>query len=286
MDTNHISTKTQLYAVIGNPVAHSLSPLMHNTAFAHLGIDAVYLSFQVTDLAAAVSGVRALGIQGVSVTIPHKITVMDHLDDISPAARLIGAVNTIIHRDGRLIGDNSDGRGAMTALKRHTPLENRHVAVIGAGGAARAVAFAAAAEGCRVTIVNRTPSTGKALALAVGGDYIPLAKNGIGDCDVIVNTTPVGMTPHESLSPLHPDVLAPSMIVMDAVYAPLNTRLLMDARRVGCRTIDGLDMFIEQGALQCEWWTGRRAPSELMKSAVAAALAARRRTQQGQGESA
>lgn len=273
MDPTTITSKTQLYAVIGNPVAHSLSPLMHNAAFGRLGIDAVYVAFHVTNVAAAISGIRAMGIQGVSVTIPHKIAVMDHLDEVSPAARAIGAVNTIINRGGHLVGDNSDGRGAMAALTRHCPLKGRQVAVIGAGGAARAVAFAAAAEGGQVTIINRSRAPGEALARAVGGIYRPLAgDNPVGDCDILVNTTPVGMTPHDTVSPVSPAALRPAMIVMDAVYAPLDTWLLRDARRAGCHTIDGLDMFVEQGALQFEWWTGRRAPAPLMKSTVAAAL--------------
>ncbi|MFH1982676.1 MAG: shikimate dehydrogenase [Pseudomonadota bacterium] len=282
MEPTSITSKTRLYAVIGNPVAHSLSPLMHNTAFGQLCIDAVYLAFEVADVAAAVSGIRAMGIQGLSVTIPHKIAIMDHLDEVSPEARVIGAVNTIINRNGRLFGDNSDGRGAVAALKRHTRLKGRHLTILGAGGAARAVAFAAAAEGSRVTIVNRTPSTGEALACAVGGRYRPLTDAYIGDCDILVNTTPVGMTPHDSVSPVSSSALNPAMIVMDAVYSPLDTRLLQDARRAGCHTIDGLDMFVEQGVLQCEWWTGHRAPAPLMKSTVATALMRRQTKQTGE----
>lgn len=245
---------------------------MHNAAFRLLGVDAVYVAFRVSDVTAAVAGIRAMGIRGASVTIPHKIAVLGLLDTVSPEASTIGAVNTIINRDGHLFGDNSDGRGAVAALKRHTPLNRRHVAIIGAGGAARAVAVAAAAEGCRISILNRSTAAGEALARAVDGDYRPLGEGRINDCDILVNTTPVGMTPHDSLSPLPAAVLKPSMIVMDAIYNPRETRLLKEARRIGCRTIDGVDMFVAQGAMQCEWWTGQPAPVALMTSAVTEAL--------------
>ncbi len=282
MGAQRITSQTQLYAVIGNPVAHSLSPVMHNTVFRQLGIDAVYVAFRVSDVAAAVAGVRAMGIRGVSVTIPHKMAVMELLDSVSPQASAIGAVTTIVNRDGHLYGDNSDGRGAVAALKRHTPINRRHVAIIGAGGAARAVAVAAAAEGARISILNRSRPAGEALARAVDGDYRPLGDGRIDDCDIIVNTTSVGMTPDDTHSPLAAAMLKPSMIVMDAIYNPRETRLLEEARRIGCQTIDGVDMFVAQGALQFEWWTGQPAPLALMTTTVTEALMHRQNPSAGE----
>ncbi len=272
MGAQRITAQTRLYAVIGNPVAHSLGPVMHNAVFSHLDVDAVYVAFRVSDITAAVAGIRAMGIRGVSVTIPHKTAVMELLDSVSSEASAIGAVNTIVNRDGHLYGDNSDGRGAVAVLKRHTPLNQRRMAIIGAGGAAKALAVAAAIAGSKISILNRSRPAGEALARTVDGDYRPLSGARIDDCDIIVNTTPVGMTPDDTHSPLPTAALEPQMIVMDAVYNPRETRLLQEARRIGCRTIDGVDMFVAQGALQCEWWTGQPAPVALMASAVTEAL--------------
>ncbi len=267
-----ITPRTRLFAVIGDPVAHSLSPIMHNTAFAHTGIDGAYVAFHVTDLKGAVAGIRALNISGCSVTIPHKIAIMDLIDEVEPAARQIGAVNTIVNDNGRLIGINSDSPGVMTALLEKTSVEGKHVAVLGAGGAARAVAHGVKQHGGRLTIFNRTPERGQRLADELGGEFIPLNAFDGKDIDVLVNTTPLGMTPNTDQMPIAPDCLKSDMTVMDIVYSPLETRLLRTAREKGCQTVDGLAMFVHQGAIQFERWTGESAPVQVMREVVLKAL--------------
>ncbi len=257
-----------VYAVFGNPVGHSLSPVMHNSALTYLGLSGDYLAFRVEDIAAAVAGIRGLGIRGASITIPHKVGVMEFLDEIDPPAVEIGAVNTIVNRQGILHGYNSDGTGAVKALLAKTPLAGRQVAVIGAGGGARAVGFGIKGEGGRITVINRSRSRGEKLAADLDCDFKPLAQVGKLVYDIIVNTTPVGMTPHQDASPVNPESLEAGIVVMDMVYNPLNTRLLKEAAAVGCVTIDGVAMFVHQGAVQFELWTAHNAPLDIMRRAV------------------
>lgn len=267
-----IDSQTRLYGVMGNPVDHSLSPLMHNAAFRQTGHNGVYVAFHVTDPADAIRGIRALNIHGCSVTIPHKVAVMELLDHVDATARQIGAVNTIVNDHGRLYGFNSDSPGAMAALLEKTPIAKRRVAVIGAGGAARALAHGIKAHDGHLTIVNRSQDKGRRLAVELGVDFCPLADfSGIG-CDILVNTTPVGMTPHTDQMPVAYAGLRPTMTVMDIVYHPLETRLLKAARAAGCKVVDGVAMFVYQGAFQFERWTGRKAPVQLMKKTVMDAL--------------
>ena len=268
----NIDSNTQLYAVMGNPVSHSLSPVMHNAAFRQTDHNGVYVAFHVTDLPGAIKGIRALNINGCSVTIPHKVTVMDLLDHVDPMARQIGAVNTIVNEDGRLCGFNSDSPGAMAALLEKTPIARRRVAVIGAGGAARALAHGIKAHGGRLTIVNRSEDKGRRLASELESDFCPLADFLGADIDILVNTTPVGMTPHTDRMPVTHACLRPAMTVMDIVYNPLETRLIKAARVAGCTVVDGVAMFVHQGAFQFERWTGKKAPVQLMKKTVLDAL--------------
>ncbi|CAB5152497.1 Shikimate 5-dehydrogenase I alpha (EC [Olavius algarvensis associated proteobacterium Delta 3] len=261
-----------LYAVIGNPVSHSLSPLMHNRAFSVVGHQGIYVAIKVTDIGAAVNGIRALGFKGVSVTIPHKISVMAHLDEIDDMAVKIGAVNTILNRDGTLVGFNSDVLGVVRALNDVTTLRGKSVAIIGAGGAARAAGFGIASEGATLTIVNRGIARGETLAADLEADFLPLAEFDGSGTDVLVNTTPVGMTPHEQETPMKRDALRASMVVMDMVYNPVKTRLLQEAERIGCLTVSGAAMFVYQGAFQFELWTTKSAPLEVMKMTVSEAL--------------
>lgn len=264
----NIDSNTQLYAVMGNPITHSLSPVMHNAAFRHAGHNGVYLAFQVTDLHAAIQGIRALNIRGCSVTLPHKVAVMDLLDHVDPMARQIGAVNTIVNEKGRLDGFNSDSPGAMAALLEKTPIAHRHVAVIGAGGAARALAYGVKTHGGRLTIVNRSPDSGKRLASELESDFCPLADFSSRGCDMLINTTSMGMIPHTDQMPVSHACLRPAMTVMDVVYNPLETRLIKAARSAGCTVVDGVAMFVHQGACQFERWTGKKAPVRLMKKTV------------------
>ncbi len=267
-----LNARTALYGVFGDPVGHSLGPVMHNAAFRYAGVNAAYLAFRVTDIRAAVDAVRALGIRGVSVTIPHKVSVMDHLDEIAPMAREVGAVNTLINRDGKLAGYNSDSLGAVAALTEKLNLSGRSVAVLGAGGAARAVGFGVRAEGAAVTVVNRSADRGEALARDIGADFRPLKDFDPAACQVLVNTTPLGMSPNFNDTPVPSEALKPGMLVMDTVYNPRETRLLWEAKQRGCVTIDGLAMFVNQGAFQFELWTGEKAPLSVMRAAAVAAL--------------
>jgi shikimate dehydrogenase len=267
-----IGNAESLYAVIGNPVGHSLGPVMHTRAFAAVGHRGLYVALTVTDIGGAMTGVRALGIAGVSVTIPHKVSVMAHLDEIEDAARSIGAVNTVVNRDGRLVGYNTDAAGAVSALEEATALKGKTVAVIGAGGAARAVGFGVRAKGAAAVVVNRSAERGTALARQLGGTYVPPENFDGTGIDILVNTTPLGMAPDPSAMPVPEKVLSPDMVVMDAVYNPIRTKLLTEAKRIGCRIVDGVSMFVYQGVRQFALWTGKPAPVSVMRNAVLEAL--------------
>ncbi len=264
--------ENRLYGVIGQPVAHSLSPLMHNTAFAVTGFEAHFSAFAVTDLEAAVAGIRALGIAGVSVTLPHKTAVIKHLDWIDDEALAIGAVNTIVNRCGRLCGYNTDVSGAINALQSKIELSGRKVLILGAGGAARALVYGALKAGSSVAIGNRTADRGQALAEEFGACFLSRSEWDGFAPEILVNTTSLGMSPEVDKMPLPETFLTPEMVVMDIVYNPLRTRLLKAAKECGAQTIDGLTMFVGQGALQFELWTGKKAPFEVMRQTVLAEL--------------
>ncbi len=267
-----IDAHTNLYAVFGDPVAHSLSPVMHNCAFRQLGYNGVYVAMRVQDIAAAISAVRCLSIQGVSITVPHKTTVMPFLDHIDPMAADIGAVNTIVNQNGRLYGYNTDARAAIWALKEMVTLAGRKVAVIGAGGAARAVGFGLAAEKAPIVIVNRTPSSGRDLAEKLGADFQVLDTFKPDDGTILINTTPVGMWPRVDAVPLPVERLQPGMMVMDIIYNPMRSRLLDEAAAIGCPVLNGIPMFVYQGALQAKLWTAQEPPLAAMMQVVKNAL--------------
>jgi shikimate dehydrogenase len=269
-----INTKTSLYAVFGNPVSHSLGPVMHNSAFEYTCINAVYLAFRVPDINIAIASARTLGIKGISVTIPHKIEVIKYLDDIDDTALKIGAVNTVINNDGRLKGYNSDGIGAVKALSEKTKITGKRVAIIGAGGAARAIGFCIKNEGGIITVVNRSAGKGERLAEDLSSDYRPLSDIGDIKCDIQINTTPLGMYPRTDEMPVEVRHFEKGMVVMDIVYNPLKTRFLREAEKAGFITVDGVSMFVYQGAFQFELWTGIKAPVNIMKKAVLDALTA------------
>jgi shikimate dehydrogenase len=245
---------------------------MHNAAFAALGIDAVYTAFDVRPeaLGAAIAGARALGIRQLAVSIPHKQAVIEHLDQVDPIASRIGAVNTVTLVDGSLVGSNSDWSGAVRALERETPLGGRLAAVLGAGGAARAVVHGLLGAGAKVVVLNRTPERAVALAADLGAEGGgPLADLSGMPVDLLVNTTSVGLGSEES--PVPEDTLHSGMVVMDAVYQPERTRLLRDAEARGARTIPGKWMLVYQAAEQLRLWTGRDAPVDEMARAFDAA---------------
>lgn len=267
-----IDGQTEVYGIIGNPVRHSLSPLIHNAAFAACGLNKAYLPFPALDAAAAVAALRALEIAGVSVTIPHKQAVMAALDDIDPVAAAIGAVNTIVRQDGRLHGYNTDWLGANRALEAELALAGASILVLGAGGSARAIGFGLKEAGARLTLASRTPESGRQLAAQLGCPWLPLAEAGDRQADALVNATSVGMSPAADQSPLPAAALGNFPVVMDIVYSPLATRLLQEARAAGCRTIDGLQMLLHQGAAQFELWTGQQAPLEVMRESMLSGL--------------
>jgi len=265
-------TNTSVYAVFGDPVSHSLSPVMHNRAFESTGYKGVYLAFGVKNIKNALISVITLGIKGASITIPHKIKVMKYIDEADDAALKIGAVNTLINNNGIIKGYNSDGIGAVKALSEKTGIRNKNVAIIGAGGAARAIGFCIKKEGGRLTVINRSKNKGERLAGDLSADFRPLNDIGKVKYDILINTTPVGMTPHTDVMPIEKKYLEKGMVVMDIVYNPLKTRLLAEAKMAGCITIDGVSMFVHQGAFQFELWTGIKAPVDVMKNAVMNAL--------------
>jgi len=278
-----IDAHTQLYGVIGKPVRHSLSPIIHNGVFRRMGLNAAYLAFEVNDLAGAISGIRGLGIQGASVTIPYKTRIIPLLDGLEETAAKIQAVNTIARREGKLIGYNTDWAGAVESLEEKIALRGRKVLLLGAGGAARAIAFGLKSKGAEVTILNRSPEKAASLALELGVDWQPLPSLGRMRADVLVNATSVGMHPQEGASPVPvaQESLKEGMVVMDIVYQPLRTKLLRDAEDRGCRTIDGLEMLARQAAGQVEIWTGEKPGIEPIREDLRKALArgARRKAQ-------
>jgi len=259
---------TRVYAVIGDPVAHSLSPVMHNAGFAKISYNGIFLAFKVTDLPSAIGGIRSLGISGASVTIPHKTAILPLLDEIDERATDIGAVNTVVHRNGKLLGFNTDCAGAVAALSGKTEIQGKQVWIIGAGGAAKAVGYGVVSEGGRLTLLNRTRRKGELLAADLGAEFKPLSEIKRIDCDVLINTTSVGMVPDSWAMPVTPDGIERGMTVMDIIYNPLKTRLLRTAEKRGCVTVDGVAMFVHQGAAQFELWTGREAPVEMMQKVV------------------
>jgi shikimate dehydrogenase len=268
-----INGHTKVFGILGRPVTHSLSPAMHNAAFQHLGINAVYVAFPVTDLLQAVAGLRGLAIGGVSVTIPFKEEIIPLLDALDPQAAEIGAVNTVVNRDGRLIGYNTDCLGAVTALQARINLNGQHILILGAGGASRAIAFGIIRAGGRVTLTDVDQPRAAALVKDLGAEAIP--PDAVDRCPaaILVNATPVGMTPDIDGIPINPELLARFQVVMDIVYQPLTTPLLREAQARNCATIDGLQMLIHQATPQFELWTGRQAPADVMAQAAYRALA-------------
>lgn len=267
-----IDGSTILYGIIGNPVSHSLSPAMHNAALADSGINGVYVPFPAQDIGAAVMGIRGLGVRGVSVTIPHKEEVLSQLDTIDPVASKIGAVNTILNRDGILTGLNTDWLGATRALEEKIGLSGVDVVLLGAGGSARAIGFGLLERGAKLVLCSRTPSRGQALAEELSCPWRSLEDVPCLAGSILINATSVGMVPHGGESPVPSQILHHFSVVMDIVYAPLKTRLLAEAEAAGCTTINGLEMLLYQGVAQFERWNGLDGPVEIMRQALKQSL--------------
>ncbi len=258
----------QNYILLGNPVKQSLSPLMHNAALKEMGIKERYSAFCVQNLGDALRGMRALNIRGASVTIPFKVAVMEHLDDIDNDALKIGAVNTIVNETGRLIGHNTDWLGLIHTLKDTMTIRDKTFVIIGAGGTAQATVYGIIKEGGFPIIVNRTSEKGKMLSGKFCCPFYPPSEIGKIKADCLINTTPVGMYPHKDESPIPTATLKGYKYVMDVIYNPLKTKLLKEAEQQGCQILSGLDMFVHQGARQILLWTGKEPPRELMQKVV------------------
>lgn len=275
---NTIGPQTEVYGVIGDPIGHSRSPQVHNAAFAALGLNAVYIPFRVppADLPAFLDDAPELGLQGLSVTIPHKEAVLSAVTDAEEAVREIGAANTLQWKDGHVFACNTDQAAAIDSLvaamdadpSSPTPLAGVSALVLGAGGAAKAVVHGLHRAGASVAITSRTPARAQQLAAALGARVIDWDQRNDHLPEVVVNCTPLGMSPHVSASPLDGHRLRPGMVVFDTVYNPENTLLVEDARRAGCTIVTGVEMFVRQAARQFELFTGRAPPLDLMRSVL------------------
>lgn len=265
-----ISARTKICMIIGDPVAHSLSPAMHNAGYEALGIDNqfVFLGTKVAadDIGIAIQAMRKMGIHGLACTIPHKVSVMKFLDEIDETAVKIGAVNTVLNQNGKLIGFNTDWLGLVTPLEKIVDLKNKKAAVIGAGGASRGVVFGLLKRGVKVKVFNRTKEKAVNLAkefVCLSGDLS--RQEEIKVFDMIVNTTSVGMRPLENETPISVENITDKQIVFDIVYAPFETKLLKEAKKKGAKIIHGVEMLLHQGTAQFEIFTGRKAPENIMR---------------------
>jgi shikimate dehydrogenase len=274
-----INAKTKLIGLLGHPVEHSFSPIMHNAAFRDKNLNYVYLAFDVLseNLKYVIDGAKAMGIVGFNVTIPHKIEIMKYLDEIDESAKLIGAVNTIKIENSKAIGYNTDGLGARMALEEEIgEVKDKNIIIYGAGGAARAVAFELAKNN-NIIIANRTIEKAKSLAEEIreklnkteeGVKYSGLDVN-LDRIDVIINATPIGMYPNVDVEPIvKAEMMHKGMVVMDLIYNPLETVLLKEAKKAGAKAINGLGMLIYQGAIAFEIWTNEKPNIEVMKNAI------------------
>jgi shikimate dehydrogenase len=271
---------TKVIGVIGDPIEHSLSPRMHNAAFQYLGLDYIYIPLRVLkkDLKNAVKGAKAFNLRGFNVTIPHKVSIIKFLDDIDLTARKIGAVNTVVNEEGKLLGYNTDGLGALEALREEgVDPKGKKVVVIGAGGASRAITFQLAYICSKLVILNRTRIRAVKLArelASFGADVdggsltLKSLERCLNDSEILINTSSVGMHPNVNESPVPRELLRKDLVVFDIVYNPLETTLLRYARSVGAKSINGVGMLVNQGAIGFKMWTGYEAPRDVMRKAV------------------
>jgi shikimate dehydrogenase len=266
------------YGVIGNPIGHSLSPAMHNSQFNTFGIEAIYLPFHVNEegLRNAIDGMRGLKIRGMSVTIPHKESIIKHLDEIDEEASKIGAVNTIINENNKLIGTNTDGKGFISSVIDYGfSLKDKKVLIIGAGGASRAIIYRLSLSGVSsITVANRTTSRAKELLSEIGIDCrtTVISLNDVSEIidefDLVVNTTSVGMSPNISEIPFTFDKVKKGSHFIDIIYNPYETKFLNRASTLGATVQNGIGMFVHQGAIAFELWTGKKADIKLMEKVV------------------
>lgn len=273
-----ITGDSRVCGVIGDPIGHTISPAMHNAAFRALNLDYVYVPFRVSreDLPNAIEGLRAFNIRGVNVTIPHKVSIIPMLDEIDEFAQKIGSVNVVVNDDGHLTGYNTDAHGFLySLLDQGIEPEGEKVAVLGAGGAARSICFALSERGASLTILNRTPGNAARFAAEMSEmtgrsiQVLGLNKENMAavmdNCNILINATSVGMYPDMEATLVDSSIIKSRHTVVDIVYNPLKTRLLVEAEKAGARVVSGVDMLIWQGALAFEIWTGRQAPINIMR---------------------
>jgi shikimate dehydrogenase len=277
-----IGASTNLCALIGNPVEHSMSPAIHNRAFAELGLDYVYVAFRVEDVRGAMAGMRAFpNFRGMSVTIPHKVAVIKHLDEVAEVDQRIGSVNTVVNDGGRLKGFGTDGPGALQALRdAGVRVAGKHVTILGSGGAARAIAFSLADQARPAALAllgviepelkglmrDLARKTDVKVTGALLDDKTLAAR--LADSQVLIHCTPIGMHPKTKESVVPQALLHRDLAVMDIVYNPIKTKLLSDAERRGLTTVSGVEMFVNQAVIQFELWTGKKAPRAAMRAVV------------------
>ena len=280
MGNRNLTGKTKLCGLIGDPVEHTMSPAMHNAAFARMGLDYVYVPFRVKpeDLPQAIAGMRALNIRGLNVTIPHKVAIIPLLDELDPLAERIGAVNTVVNDNGVLQGFNTDAIGFLEALTRKgVEPKAKRVVVLGAGGAGRAASFVLAERGAHLVILSRklelkwAEELAGQLTQAFGREVEAMEltsenmAHSLEGAYILVNATSVGMIPDTDETPVSADLLKPSLVIFDVVYNPIKTKLMRQAEQIGAQTISGLEMLVWQGALAFDLWTGAKPPVELMR---------------------
>jgi len=277
-----IGTSTRVCAIIGNPVAHSLSPAIHNAAYEELDLNFVYVAFRVEDIGSAMAGMRALeNFRGMSVTIPHKIEVMKYADEIAEIDRTIGSINTVIAEQNRLIGLGTDGPGALKAIAdAAVEIDGKNVLMLGSGGVARAISFTLARNSKLVELlildINETMLQELTSDLKTGTDALIRSEllnesslaTAMENADIIIHCTPMGMHPNEDISLIPGELFRPDQVVFDVVYTPFETKLLAEAKARGLKTIPGVDMFVNQAVLQFERFTGVDAPVEVMRRVV------------------
>jgi len=279
---DEIKSDTDVYAVIADPVGHSMSPLVHNAALHEQGVNGAYVPFRVPreHLAEFLNDAPQLGIRGLSVTIPHKEATIPHLDKIDRVVHDIGAANTVVMSEEGLVGYNTDARAILESIAHQMDcsysdeqfLKGRRALILGSGGVARAVAYALTRSGASVDIAGRTPERTKQLADRFGCQAVDWAARQGVDCDILVNCTPVGMHPNVDESPYAKHRLKPSMLVFDTVYNPESTLLVKEARSQGCGIVSGLEMFVRQAAIQYNLFTGEKAPVDLMRDVLRRAI--------------
>ena len=260
-----INKNTKIAGIIGNPVEHSWSHVIYNAAFGKMNINAIYLKFKVDRLGEFIGYFKRLNILGFSVTIPHKVEVMKYLDGIDEKAKAIGAVNTIVSKNKKLIGYNTDCGGAILALKSKTQLKGKNAVILGAGGSARAIAYGLMENCANVTLLNRTLEKAKSIAGDFGCGFGALSDLSKKDYDILINSTSVGMHPNVNASPIPARMIKKGAVVFDIVFNPLKTKLLKEAERKGCITIPGLEMLLHGNALQFKLWINKEAPFNLMR---------------------